>query len=111
MKFVEFGALVFGVVVGFITYRTLIRTADKTAVSDLATVLAAIGGAAVTSLYGADGNSFAWYAIGLPVGMAIYFVLHWSLNGKASLAAVMSGGTITSTDNSTGQQDGGRPHA
>jgi hypothetical protein len=44
MTLTEFGALVFGAVVGFITYRTLVRTVDKAAIGDLATVLGAIGG-------------------------------------------------------------------
>lgn len=39
MTLTEFGALVFGAVVGFITYRTLVRTVDKSSVSDLSAVL------------------------------------------------------------------------
>jgi outer membrane lipoprotein SlyB len=48
----------FGLVVGYITYRTLARTTEKVAISDLATVIGAIGGAAITGLFGpTDGSS------------------------------------------------------
>ncbi|MFE1500161.1 hypothetical protein ACFW89_34445, partial [Streptomyces albidoflavus] len=46
------GAAFFGVAVGYITYRTLARTTDKAAITDLATVIGAIGGGVVTTLYG-----------------------------------------------------------
>ena len=45
----EGGVLCFGLVVGYITYRTLVRTTANAAVSDLATVIGAIGGEAVTA--------------------------------------------------------------
>lgn len=89
------GALIFGLVVGFITYRTLVRTTDKAAVSDLATVIAAIGGGAVTKLYDPTSTSFAYYAIGLAAGMAVFFVLYFAMNGKAETVKVMSGDTTT----------------
>jgi hypothetical protein len=89
MNTTEVGALVFGLVVGYITYRTLMRTADKTAVSDLASVIGAIGGGAVTKLYEPASNSFAYYAFGLAVGMAVFFVLFLILNGKDTTAKVM----------------------
>ena len=89
MTTTEVGALVFGLVVGYITYRTLMRTADKTAVSDLASVIGAVGGGAVTKLYDSAGNSFAYYAFGLAIGMAAFFVLFLILNGKDTTANVM----------------------
>jgi len=87
------GAVIFGVVVGFITYRTLVRTTDKAAISDLATVIAAIGGGVVTSLFDPAGNRFGWYTIGLAAGMAGFFLLFWAMNGKEETAKVMSGET------------------
>jgi hypothetical protein len=70
------GAFCFGLVVGYITYRSLARTTAKASISDLATVIAAIGGGTVTLLFGgADGNMFGLYAIGLAVGFVLYFVV------------------------------------
>ena len=84
------GALCFGVAIGYITYRTLVRTADKTAISDIATVIGAVGGGAVTGLFDpATGDAFGWYSIGLLAGMAAFFLLYLALNGKEKTAAVM----------------------
>jgi hypothetical protein len=83
------GAFCFGVAVGYITYRTLVRT-TKTAVSDLTTVVGAVGGGAVTGLFGpASGDAFGWYSIGLLAGIAAFFLLYLTLNGRAKTAAVM----------------------
>jgi hypothetical protein len=102
------GALVFGLVVGFITYRTLIRTTDNAAITDLAAVISAIGGGAVTTLYDPSSTAFAWYAIGLAIGMLVFFVAYWKLNGKTALAKVMSGETTVLTRQApTGRQDHG----
>jgi len=69
-------AFCFGLVVGYITYRTLARTTAKASIADLATVIAAIGGGTVTMLFGgADGNMFGLYAIGLAVGLLLYFIV------------------------------------
>ena len=59
--------------VGWIVYRTLRRT-DKAAVSDLATVIGAIGGAAVTGLFH-SGRLFGFYAMGLAAGFFVYLLL------------------------------------
>ena len=66
------GAVLFGVVVGWVTYRTL-RREDKAAVSDIASVIGAVGGGAVTGLFEED--VFGWYAIGLFVGFFSYVIL------------------------------------
>ena len=39
----EIGAVCFGVVVGYLTYRTLVRTGTKSSLDDLPAVLAVIG--------------------------------------------------------------------
>lgn len=88
------GALVFGLVVGFITYRTLVRTADKAAVTDLVAVVGVLGGGVVTSLYDPAGDQFAWYAIGLAVGMALFFLAYWKMNGRKAIAKVMADDTV-----------------
>jgi hypothetical protein len=72
---VSIGAVCFGIVVGYVTYRTLVRS-DTTSISDLAAVIAAIGGGVVTQLFGDDGtDTFGWYSIGLLAGMALFLVL------------------------------------
>jgi hypothetical protein len=102
---VEIGALCFGVAVGYLTYRTLVRVGDKAAISDLAAVLGAVGGGVVIKLFQPGSQSFGWYAIGLLTGMAVFFLLYGIMNGwsKArsegnaplSLRMIMSGQTIT----------------
>jgi hypothetical protein len=55
-----------GVDVGYLTDRMLVRTVGNASVC----VLAAVGGAAVTGLFGPGTSVFAWYAIGLLAGLA-----------------------------------------
>ena len=73
MSIGDVGAICFGVVVGWIVYRTLRRT-DKAAVSDIATVIGAVGGAAVTGLFDSS-RLFGFYAIGLAAGFFLYLWL------------------------------------
>jgi hypothetical protein len=49
---INFGALCFGPVVGWITYRTLVRQEGGANISDITSVVAAIGGGALTRLFG-----------------------------------------------------------
>ncbi len=91
----EFGALSFGMVVGYLTYRTLIRTVAKSTLDDLAAVVGVIGGGVITSLYGPETHRFGWYAVGLPVGMAVFFLAFWKMNGKEKLGEVMISPTLT----------------
>jgi hypothetical protein len=67
------GAWCFGFVIGWVTYRTLRRTGEPVALSNIATVIGAVGGAAVTALYTKD--LFGWYAIGLAGGFFLYLIL------------------------------------
>lgn len=67
------GALCFGLVIGWVTYRTLRRTGETVAVSNIATVIGAVGGAAVAALYTKE--LFAWYSIGLALGFFMYLIL------------------------------------
>ncbi|MGH2939979.1 MAG: hypothetical protein ACRDPE_17855 [Solirubrobacterales bacterium] len=60
--------------VGWITYRTLRRKAGASKISDLASVIAAIGGAAVTKAFD-NPNLFGWYCVGLAIGFFGYFLL------------------------------------
>jgi hypothetical protein len=74
MNVISVGALLFGVVIGWVTYRTLRRAKAGVALSDIATVIGAVGGAAVTGLFESEGL-FAWYSIGLFVGFFLYLIL------------------------------------
>ena len=84
------GALCFGVVVGYITYRTLARTTDKAAITDLASVIGAVGGGTALTLWGpADGSLFAVYSIGLVIGMAVYVILSLAIRGRPATGKVL----------------------
>ncbi|GAP53673.1 hypothetical protein AHiyo6_02380 [Arthrobacter sp. Hiyo6] len=73
--YVEYvGAVAFGLVIGWVTYRTLRRTKEAVSLSNIASVIAAVGGAAVTTLF-ATGDTFGWYSIGLAVGFFGYLII------------------------------------
>ena len=74
MSFEQLGALAFGLVIGWVTYRTLRKTNETVALSNIATVIGAVGGAAVTSLFDSQGL-FAAYCIGLAIGFFLYLIL------------------------------------
>lgn len=86
----QIGATCFGVAVGYLTYRALVRTAVNASVSALAAVAGAVGGAAVTGLFAPGTSVFAWYSIGLLAGLAGFFAVFGRLNGLHRLAAVLS---------------------
>lgn len=74
MSIEHWGALCFGFVVGWVTYRTLRRTDETVSLSNIATVIGAVGGAAVTALF-EDQVLFSWYSIGLAAGFFVYMIL------------------------------------
>jgi NhaP-type Na+/H+ or K+/H+ antiporter len=67
------GAFFFGLVVGWVTYRTLRREGSSAHISDLAAVIAAIGGSTITNVI--SEALFGWYSIGLAVGFFGYYGL------------------------------------
>lgn len=75
------GSLCFGLVIGWISYRTLRRKEGAAALSDIAAVISAMGGAAVMALF-RDGTMFGLYAIGLAIGFFVYFVISLTVYGK-----------------------------
>jgi hypothetical protein len=77
------GALAFGLVIGWVTYRTLRRSTEQAAISDIASVIAAVGGGAVTALFD-DSELFGWYAVGLAAGFFVYLAVGVALEGKES---------------------------
>ena len=78
----------FGLVIGWITYRTLRRKEGAVALSDLATVIGAVGGAAVTALFRSE-DLFGAYSIGLAIGFFAYFAVGLLLYGKNAQKAWM----------------------
>jgi hypothetical protein len=107
----QVGAVCFGIAVGYLTYRTLVRTTEKTAISALAALVGAIGGAAVTGLFAPGTSLFAWYSIGLLAGMAVFFVIFGRLNGLQRLAAVMSVKTEAAAGSNSSKQGPSLPQA
>ena len=72
----------FGVVIGWITYRTLMRKEEGAAISDIACVVGAVGGGAVTTVFG-SGLLFAWYSIGLAGEFFGYLIARILLSSAA----------------------------
>ncbi|UBU10178.1 hypothetical protein [Nonomuraea gerenzanensis] len=68
------GAVCFGLVIGWIAYGTLRRRRAGNGVTELAAVLAAVGGGLVTALLGLS-EVFGGYAVGLAVGFFGYLAL------------------------------------
>jgi hypothetical protein len=81
MSIAEVGPLCFGAVVGWITYRTLRRKTEATALSDISAVIAAVGGGAVVAIFKGEAL-FGWYSVGLAVGFFLYFLIALLLSGK-----------------------------
>ena len=69
------GALAFGVVVGWYFYYVNRHRKDEVKLSDLASVLAAIGGAAVLALFPARTDLFGAYGVGVALGFFLYFAV------------------------------------
>lgn len=63
---VGLGAACFGLVIGWVTYRTLVKE-EKASIADIAAVIGAVGGATVTGMF-KDETAFGLYCIGLAVG-------------------------------------------
>ena len=70
----DVGAVCFGLVIGWIVYRTLRRRSGSANLSDIATVLGAVGGAAVMTTFDTE-RLFGLYCIGLFVGFFGYLIL------------------------------------
>jgi uncharacterized membrane protein YeaQ/YmgE (transglycosylase-associated protein family) len=68
------GAIAFGIVIGWVTHRTL-RRQETTQLGDIAAVVGAVGGAAVMRIYPSGSDLFAWYAAGLALGFFGYLVV------------------------------------
>ncbi len=69
------GAICFGIIVGWVTHRTLRRTKETVSLGNIAAVIGAIGGGAITALYKPGSNVFGYYSIGLAIGFFLYLIL------------------------------------
>ncbi len=78
----NWGALCFGLVIGWVTYRTLRRT-TPTGLSDISTVIGAVGGAAVISLFPKEDGAFSAYCIGLAIGFFGYLLIAGIIDVRA----------------------------
>jgi len=78
------GAFAFGAVLGWTTYF-IMRRAQPTALTDIATIIGTLGGAAILNLFDKRGPLFAAYAIGLAVGFFGYFLIFSIIVGKAAM--------------------------
>ena len=107
----QVGAACFGIAVGYMTYRRLVRSTENAALSDLVALAGAIGGAAVTGLFAPGTTLFAWYSIGLLAGMALFFVIFGRFNGLRHLAAVMNVRTEALGGGNSDEQGPDRPQA
>jgi hypothetical protein len=84
------GAVAFGLVIGWVTYRTLRRKEGVSALSDISSVIAAVGGGAVTALF-KSGELFGLYSIGLASGFSLYLIVNWIAYGKEGVKTWMGG--------------------
>ncbi len=86
----NWGAFCFGLVIGWVTYRTL-RRAENASVSDIAAVVGAVGGAAILELFG-KGELFGYYGFGLAAGFFLYFVIGLIISRGDANGWMMAGG-------------------
>lgn len=82
------GAFCFGIVIGWITYRTLRRNQAQSGLSDIATVIGAVGGAAITGIWKPGTGSFGGYCIGLLIGFFLYLIISIILEGSQARATI-----------------------
>ncbi len=69
------GAFAFGTVVGWNLYLINRYRTGTVQLSDLVTLVGAVGGAAVLKLFPAETDLFGWYGLGLAAGFFAYFIV------------------------------------
>ena len=82
MTVTDIGAICFGIIVGWVTSRTLRRTTPS-GLTDIATVTGSIGGAAITGIWQPSTNAFGYYCIGLFIGFFGYLILAMTMARKS----------------------------
>src|SRR4051794_24295199 len=89
---VGIGALCFGIVVGYVVYRSLARSGPTSSVSDIAAVTGAIGGGIVTTVFDpTESDTFGYYSVGLLIGMVLYPIVVAIFGEKVS---ARTGGSV-----------------
>jgi hypothetical protein len=83
---VTFGAFCFGAVVGWVTATTLSHLTQH-GVSDIAAVVAAIGGAAISKMFTRNDRTFGNYCIGLAAGFFVCLLLYFAYTDARSVSA------------------------
>jgi uncharacterized membrane protein YeaQ/YmgE (transglycosylase-associated protein family) len=68
------GSICFGLVIGWVTYRTL-RRSPTNGLSDIAVIIGAVGGAAITTLFPYGTEMFSYYCFGLAIGFFAYLIV------------------------------------
>ena len=81
MLIAGFGAFFFGLLLGWVFYRTLRLNAGANGVAEIASIIGVLGGAAVLALFKSD-VLFGWYSTGLLIGFVAYVALDLLLYGK-----------------------------
>lgn len=81
MFLVGLGAVVFGLLIGWIAYRLLRQRSGPAWLANLIALLGMIAGAAALAFF-RDNTIFGWYAIGLVLGFFGYFTVGVILYGK-----------------------------
>ena len=71
----QWGALAFGLVIGWFTYFVNRHRSDAVSIADVASVIGALGGGAILGLFPARSVLFGAYGIGLAIGFFGYFLL------------------------------------
>lgn len=94
------GALCFGIVIGWVCYRTLRRNQAASGLSDIATVIGAIGGAAITGIWKPGTGAFGGYCVGLLIGFFLYLIVSYFVEGPEGRKQV---GTWLGTEPPKGQ--------
>ena len=90
MDIASVGAVAFGLVVGWVTYRTLRRKEGVSPLSDISSVVAAVGGGAVAALFKSS-ELFGFYSLGLAVGFFLYLIINLAAYGKEGVKTWMGG--------------------
>jgi uncharacterized membrane protein len=84
MFLTELGTVFFGLVIDWISYRTMRLTAGADLLAPIALIIATVGGAAVITL-AKDEVMFGWYTIGLVIGFLVPVAIGLGLYGKQEL--------------------------
>jgi hypothetical protein len=74
MSFLQWGAFGFGAVIGWFTYHVN-RYRGEVKLTDVLTLIGAVGGGAILALFPQQSDSFAAYGLGLAFGFFGYFAV------------------------------------